>query len=254
MAGPLSLVVAVIAALWPGGHAAPASTAPSAIAASIPTAKMTAVGALFTESGGKLRSHFCTASVVDSPGGNVLITAAHCVTGYSDTSPALAFVPGYNGTAPLGIWSVTRIFTDRAWAATANPNDDVAFLTVAQPGSNMPVESVAGAERLDIGRTSTDLALVIGYPDTQNQPLSCENPVTVFTPSQLEFDCDGYTDGTSGGPFLIDVNPATGEGAVIGVIGGYQRGGDSADVSYAAAFGQRVQTLYDVAVAVSQST
>jgi hypothetical protein len=41
---------------------------------------------------------------------------------------------------------------------------------------------------------------------------------------------------------------ATGEGTVIGVIGGYQQGGDSADVSYSAAFGQNVQTLNDTAV------
>ncbi len=48
-----------------------------------------------------------------------------------------------------------------------------------------------------------------------------------------------------------DGNAATGDAAVIGVIGGYQRGGDQADVSYAAAFGQNVQAL--CAVAVSQS-
>ncbi|HEY7360835.1 MAG TPA: hypothetical protein VH642_08495, partial [Streptosporangiaceae bacterium] len=33
-----------------------------------------AVGALFTVSGGQLRRHFCTASVVDSPAGDLLIT------------------------------------------------------------------------------------------------------------------------------------------------------------------------------------
>jgi hypothetical protein len=44
------------------------------------------------------------------------------------------------------------------------------------------------------------------------------------------------------------VDAATGEGTVIGVIGGYQQGGDSADVSYSPAFGQNVRTLYDTAV------
>ena len=48
---------------------------------------------------------------------------------------------------------------------------------------------------------------------------------------QLEFDCDGYTDGTSGSPFLIGVDAATGDGTMIGVIGGYQQGGDLPDVS-----------------------
>lgn len=59
------------------------------------------VGALFAESSGKLSSHFCTASVVDSPHGDLAITAAHCVTG---TSGQIAFVPGYaNGTEPYGV-------------------------------------------------------------------------------------------------------------------------------------------------------
>src|SRR5215468_8813287 len=62
-----------------------------------------AVGALFTVSGGQLRRHFCTASVVDSPAGDLVITAAHCV---SRMAPAqIAFVPGYrSGVAPYGVW------------------------------------------------------------------------------------------------------------------------------------------------------
>jgi hypothetical protein len=66
---------------------------------------------------------------------------------------------------------------------------------------------------------------------------------------QLEFDCGGYTDGTSGGPFLASVNPLTGQGAVIGVIGGYEQGGDTPQVSYSAMFGKNVAALYRTAVA-----
>ena len=53
----------------------------------------------------------------------------------------------------------------------------------------------------------------------------------------MEFDCGGYTNGTSGGPFLANVHPATGLGTVIGVIGGYEQGGDTPSVSYSARFG-----------------
>ena len=55
----------------------------------------TAVGALFTVVNGKLVAHFCTASVVHSRAGNLLITAAHCV--FRNKQPprgSLAFVPG----------------------------------------------------------------------------------------------------------------------------------------------------------------
>ena len=247
MAGPLALIITVVAVMWPTASAAPVVVTPSALTVT-PPAGTAAVGALFAVSGGRLRTHFCTASVIDSPAGDVIVTAAHCVQGYSDTSPAgLAFVPGYNGTAPDGVWAVTRIFVDRAWASTADPDDDVAFLTVAQPGKDTAIEDVTGGEILGTGWPSSGIVRVIGYPDTQDQPLNCQNRIIAFSSRQMEFDCDGYTDGTSGGPFLIDVDAATGEGTVIGVIGGYQQGGDSADVSYSATFGQNVRTLYDTA-------
>jgi hypothetical protein len=65
------------------------------------------------------------------------------------------------------------------------------------------------------------------------------------------FRCAGYPDGTSGGPFLARVDPATGRGTVIGVIGGYQQGGATADVSYSARLTTRTRALYRLAVAAS---
>ena len=247
MAGPLALISSVLALLWPMGCTATSTAVPAALKTTTPSARAADVGALFRVTNGQLGTHFCTASVIDSPAGNLLITAAHCVTGYFDASPVgLAFVPGYNGTAPLGTWTVTRIFVDPAWASSADPDDDVAFLTVAPHGNNTSIESVTGADRLKIGQPSTGIVRVIGYPDSQSGPLSCQNRITEFSSSQMEFDCNGYTNGTSGSPFLINVN-AAGEGTVIGVIGGYEQGGYSADVSYAATFRTNVQALYQTA-------
>ena len=71
------------------------------------------VGALFTSSGGKLGTHFCTASVVHSTHGDLAITAAHCVAGIQGQ---VVFVPGYaNGKEPYGVWPVSAIYTDQAW-------------------------------------------------------------------------------------------------------------------------------------------
>jgi len=93
LAGPLALIVTIVAVMWPMASAAPTVITPLALATVTPPAGTAAVGALFTMSGSQLRTHFCTASVVDSPAGDVIVTAAHCVKGYSDTSPAgLAFV------------------------------------------------------------------------------------------------------------------------------------------------------------------
>src|SRR5439155_875275 len=79
------------------------------------------------------------------------------------------------------------------------------------------------------------LVRVIGYPDGAQQPVWCAGLTKAFSPTQLEFDCGGYTNGTSGGPFLAGVSASSGQGTIIGVIGGYQQGGDTPQVSYSPA-------------------
>ncbi len=207
-----------------------------------------AVGALFTTSAGKLSQHFCTASVVDSPDGDLAITAAHCVTGISGT---IAFVPGYdNGNEPYGVWTVAKVYVDQAWSSSSSQDDDFAFLRISSPSSSTPVEDVTGAERLATGTpASRQLVQVIGYPNTTNQPITCQNWLSEPMAGQLEFDCGGYPDGTSGGPFLSAVDQTTGQGLVIGVIGGYQQGGNMPQVSYSAVLGPNAAALYQIAVA-----
>jgi V8-like Glu-specific endopeptidase len=208
-----------------------------------------AVGALFGEDSGTLNSHFCTASVVDSPHGDLAITAAHCVTG---TSGQIAFVPGYvNGTEPYGVWQVTRVYTDAAWQSAQDPDDDVAFLQLSGAPGGAPIQTVTGAEHVATDAAARGLVRVIGYPDTAEQPVSCVNWTKVFSPTQLEFDCGGFPNGTSGGPFLANVSAFSGQGTVIGVIGGYEQGGDTPQVSYSVSFGAAVAVLYKSAKAAS---
>jgi hypothetical protein len=233
---------------------APAATQQGASFAGTP-----ATGALFTVSNGTLGYHFCTASVVHSPHGNLLISAAHCVTGRSGT---IAFVPGYHdGKTPYGIWYVSRVFVGQAWSATGSIDDDVAFLQLKANTAGIEIEDVTGANQLGLFEPAGQLTQVIGYPDESSEPVVCENQTKAFGAgsagaastgaAQLEFDCGGYPDGTSGSPFLVQVNKATGEGTVTGVIGGYEQGGDSPSVSYSIAFGSNVGTLYQTAVAAA---
>jgi V8-like Glu-specific endopeptidase len=209
-----------------------------------------AVGALFTTTtGGGLGDHFCTASVVDSPHGDLVVTAAHCVSSVPPSK--VVFVPDYHdGKTPYGVWGVTRVIVDRKWASSAGQDDDVAFLVVSLPGKGR-VEDVTGSERLGVGQPSGQMVRVVGYPSGADAPIHCANRVRMFGPSQLEFDCAGYTEGTSGSPLLTGVSPSTGLGTVIGVIGGYEQGGYTPDVSYAARFGANVAALYKVAVSES---
>lgn len=217
-----------------------------------PFSGVAAVGALLRESPAGLGGHFCTASVVHSRRGDLAITAAHCVTG---TSGQIAFVPGYaNGLEPYGVWQVTRVYTDQAWRSSRDPDDDVAFLRLSGAAGAPPVEAVTGAELVgtgapDSGPRAPALVRVIGYPDGARQPVWCAGWAKAFGPAQLEFDCDGYTNGTSGGPFIAAVPASPGRGTVIGVIGGYQQGGDTPQVSYSPAFGTAVALLYQTAQA-----
>ena len=206
------------------------------------------VGALFTlTSAGQLGTHFCTASVVDSPGGDLVLTAAHCMNGRAPSG--IAFVPGYSrGLEPFGIWPVSRIIEDQAWTSSRDPDDDFAFLVVHQAGAGGGVQKLTGGEAVGIDVPAGQTVKVAGYPDDRDAMISCENTATSFSPTQYQFDCGGFTGGTSGSPLLADVGTPGGRGTVIGVIGGYQAGGDTPSVSYAAKFSSSLSGLYQTAL------
>ena len=207
------------------------------------------VGAIFKQdvSG----SHFCTASVVHSAGRNLLVTAAHCVHGGKGGSYSsdLVFVPDYrDGNAPEGEWPVTGIVVDRRWIDSSDPDLDVAFVTVGKVGGKN-IEDVLGGNTLGVNQGFDRIVRITGYPSTASAPISCLNRTTQQSRYQMRIACTGYPGGTSGSPWLTSFDRATGTGTVIGVIGGYQEGGDTDDVSYSVYFDGDVRNLYDRATA-----
>jgi V8-like Glu-specific endopeptidase len=211
-------------------------------------AKTATVGALFTlTSAGQLGTHFCTASVVDSPAGDLIVTAAHCMKGR--TAGEVAFVPGYSGgLEPFGIWTVSQIIEDQSWISSADPNDDFAFLVVHQTGANGGIQPLTGGETVGVNVPAGARVEVAGYPDDQDGMISCQNTALSFSSTQYQFDCGGFTDGTSGSPLLAEADAPGGQDTVIGVIGGYEQGGDTAAVSYAAKFSTNLSALYQAAL------
>ncbi|MEU9132931.1 trypsin-like peptidase domain-containing protein [Kitasatospora sp. NPDC048540] len=200
------------------------------------------IGALFlAELNGP---RMCTASVVASPHRNLLVTAAHCVhsteRGRFDD---LVFAPGFrDGIAPYGVWPVASVTVDQHWTDSEDPDYDVAFLTV-QSVQGQEIQDLLGANRLVTGLGFDLPVSVTGYPNERGAPVTCSNRTTSQSPTQSRFECSGYTVGTSGSPWL------TGNGQLVGVIGGYQEGGDTDAVSYSVAFDQRVDDLYRRATA-----
>lgn len=217
------------------------STEPAA--ASTPFGGAARIGPLFP-GGIRATAHSCTATVVDSPRHDLLVTAAHC-----RPFPGEAFVPGYHdGVRPWGTWVITRVFTTAAWHHRRDPDHDVAFAETRPAAAPGPLESVVGSEAIRFAPPRSARATAVGYPDSRSRPVRCTAELYAIGPHQARFNCPGLPGGTSGGPFLTGTRgTGLGRGTVIGLIGGYQQGGDTPDVSYSPYFDRTVAALYRTA-------
>jgi len=190
-------------------------------------------------------AHYCTASVVHSEGRDLIVTAAHCLTGSGSGSGGIEFVPGYrDGRAPYGEWAVTRTYVGDGWKGRQDEDSDVAFARVGSRGGE-EVEDLVGGNPLVAGRGVSPVGravTVVGYPKAREAPVSCTNISTAYGDSQQRIECPGYSGGTSGSPW-IDA-----EGRVVGVLGGFQQGGATDDVSYSVVLGGEVAALYGEAM------
>lgn len=223
----VTVVVLLISGLALAAVGPPPGTPTATSFTGLPT-----VGAVFPA--GTAAGHTCTASVVDSPHGNLVLTAAHCLAG---AGTGVQFAPMYHdGQAPYGVWTVLRAYVPSAWRANQDPHHDYAFLVVApklQDGRLVQVQDVVGGNLLLHQPAQQRVVRVIGYPTDGDQPVSCRN--RSYDESGFPaFDCHGYPEGTSGGPWLVrDGHGGTG---VVGLIGGLHQGGCVEYTSYSPTF------------------
>ncbi|MFF0001646.1 trypsin-like serine peptidase [Streptomyces avermitilis] len=214
-------------------------------------------------------SYFCTASVINSRHHNIVLTAGHCMDSRAGTG-SMAFVPQWTAATPRphGIFPVatdsrgrSQVWIDQRYYNRGHKNGapwDVAFVRLGARSDGKQVQDVVGGNALVTGRGYVfSQVRLIGYPNTDRQPLTCTNATTRFTPtdgtpgSYLRVACDDYRSGTSGGPFLANFNTHTGKGDVVGSIGGWKTGGPTADISYSPYFGSDIRRLYNAAEAGS---
>ena len=198
------------------------------------------VGALYAGSGAT--QHGCTASVVHSPHGNTLITAAHCVAG---SGVGMVFVPGQHGAQrPYGRWIVTAGYVERDWLVRQDQHADVAFLTVAPrtiDGVNTEIEQVTGGYDLGPAAVGGERVTITGYPaGSTDDPITCTARVHL-TKTFPSFDCRGFVGGTSGAPWLRVWRGGT---EVVGVIGGLNQGGCHDYTSYSSPLSRGADTAY----------
>ncbi|MFD3676840.1 FG-GAP-like repeat-containing protein [Streptomyces sp. NPDC058613] len=202
----------------------------------------------------------CTGSVVRSKGKNLVLTAGHCGTGLANATQRI-FVPQYRhgldaGSQPSGIFPITDVYLDPRYVHnTKGPTSDLdtAFAT-AGPSAKGLVENVTGGLTFTQASGYDHTVTVVGYPSSfKDNPTHRAITCTVRTKRlqrfrQMQMECGGYYGGVSGSPWIKGYDAKTRSGQVIGNLGGYNGGGNDANVdwvSYAPLFGKDAQDLYN---------
>ncbi|MEV6399879.1 trypsin-like serine protease [Streptomyces sp. NPDC051907] len=227
--------------------------APAPDSSASPIAGASSVGVLVEEDG----DHFCTASVVASPKGNVVATAAHCLQEAGgdarDEDDVLEFAPGFTGegqgTFPYGRWKVRAVQLDDRWKDDADDADtaDYAFLTLEPDAEGRQAQQVVGGAAADWSSSPERRVTVVAYPNAEhnpgNRPIACttETHEDPELPRMLRMECGGFWSGTSGAPWLADYQDAEHQGRLIAVLSG----GDTDSESTAALFDERAHELYE---------
>ncbi|MFI9201929.1 trypsin-like serine peptidase [Streptomyces sp. NPDC053048] len=238
------------------GVAAPSGTPKGSYGDGIP-----AVGTFFSSSGPS-GATYCTASVVQSAGRNLVLTAGHCAKSLAGGGQRI-FVPQYRkgldaAHQPHGVFPVDKVFTDPRYTRNskgADSNLDFGFARLSPNAQGAEAEDRTGGLRLTDTPRWTSTVNVLGYPGSYNpdqRAISCTVP-SFRLPGfrQMQMKCGGYYGGVSGGPWIANYDAKSRTGDVIGIVGGFNGGGNTANddwLSYSPVFDGEIRALYQDAV------
>jgi hypothetical protein len=178
--------------------------------------------------------HLCTGSVLDSPAGDLILTAGHCV----GMGPNETFVAGLHGPPTAEeFWRIDTVYLDPRWLQHHDPLADFAIARVSR-NAGEKVESQPGLGVM-LGATpkpGTAVALD-GYTKDTDLPVGCQFATATTENGYPEADCAQMLDGTSGSPWL--------EGSTVtGLIGGPYGGGCEGQVTnYSPLFDDAIKRL-----------
>lgn len=179
----------------------------------------------------------CSATVVNSTSGSIVVTAAHCVVttdGTGTLAQSVIFVPGDRNDAqeqPYGMWAAVSVsvpqqfvdgaITDEQGYLTSDEgwNYDFAFLKMEEK-DGQAIQEVTGAQGIAFGVPVNTLTQ-IGYPsaspyDGREQYMCASTSFTSNWQGGYTHDCT-MTQGASGGGWLASYDGPSGTGYVVGV-------------------------------------
>lgn len=179
------------------------------------------VGKVFFRNAKNKMDYSCSAAVVNSPSGNLLSTAGHCVhdSRKGDWHLNWTFAPDFAyGKQPFGLWKAEWLTSFAGWVEQERADYDVAFVKVAARGKSDLVRTVGG-NGLETGMARKRHLTVLGYPVLPPYPGDHQYFCTGDAApegSRLKMPCT-LTTGVSGGPWLSRYETASGVGSVNGV-------------------------------------
>ncbi len=225
--------------------------------------------------------YVCSASVVTDTATNrsVVLTAAHCV--YDEAAGAFAtnwmFIPNYdaapadlttNGSfcsATLyGCWTASSLIAHRGYTTAGGFNDtavvyDFAFAVLGEGGkANTLVENIVGSQAIAFTDNAANVMVdAFGYPAAGRYNgtdlVYCEGPTgfdALVGNATYRIGCN-MTGGSSGGPWMRDLNKSTGQGTLTSVNSyGYSRDRSM----YGPKFNSDTADLYGAALTATNNT
>jgi Trypsin len=236
-AGWLVLATVLLAALVlscarPGPAAQTGTPAPISPATAQPAQPDPEVGAVFL--GGE-SVHTCSGAVLDSAGGDLVLTAAHCVADGVDA----AFVAGFNNeAAPENVWHIDAVYLDPRWVQNQDPMADFAIARVSRDaGGTLEAQAGGGLALGPVPKPGT-VVTVTGYGmGVGGGPIGCRASIAEATNGFPSLPCAGLVNGLSGAPWISGSN-------IVGLIGGLDGGGcEDESISYSPPFDDAISRL-----------
>jgi V8-like Glu-specific endopeptidase len=187
----------------------------------------------------------CSASALNSPSKQLVITAGHCVhEGAGGTWVTnWTFAPRYrSGSRPFGTFAAKQFRTFNTWISSSDLSRDVGMVTTWPLNGNKLVD-VVGGNGLNWNWPKNVAITILGYPQNANNgeiQQWCQGTTSDGGGGTIAIGCN-FNGGSSGGPWMMSFDNNTGRGQTDGVMSTL----DTAGVNRASYFDDAVKAMFD---------